>query len=90
MTTLSTTSETKLRCVVCGQPAEYACIFCNSSVFCENHFCKHVQKGIDAKAPKAEDRFGTSAKIVLGLIIAVVVIALLSVIAGSGDGSYLN
>ena len=80
MTTMSPTSETKLRCVICGEPAGYACIFCNSSVFCENHFCKHVQKGIEAKTPKAEDTSGTSAKIVLGLIIAVVVMALLSAI----------
>jgi hypothetical protein len=81
-------SETKLQCVICGEPAEYACVYCNSNVFCEKHFCKHVQQGIEAKTPKTEDTSGTAAKIVLGLIIVVVIMALLSVIAGSGDGSY--
>ncbi len=90
MTTIKANCEAKLRCVICGEPAEYACFYCNSSGFCQNHFCKHVQEGIEAKTPKKEDTSGTTAKIVLGLITVVVVMALLSVLAGPGDSSYPN
>ena len=70
---MNANSGSNLLCVICGKPAEYFCLFCNSSGFCENHFCKHVQKTNEPPVSATEGKSGSTAKILLGLIIAFVV-----------------